>query len=127
MRLGYVNYWFVEVLGSHDQFAVTNYSLNQRIVNSPLSKSNSSSLSSSSPSPNQRAPPGGRKSESPCHSPKMNLSPNMNLPNNETLNNGAILRTALVRVLHYWKILTMSTGKHGSMVILTRKYGRLAS
>jgi hypothetical protein len=25
MRLGYVNYWFVEVLGSHDQFAVTNY------------------------------------------------------------------------------------------------------
>jgi hypothetical protein len=89
MRLGYVNHWFVEVLGSHDQFAVTNYSLNQRIVNSPLSKSNSSSLSSSSPSPNQRTPPGGRKSESPCHSPKMNLSPNMNLPNNETLNNGA--------------------------------------
>lgn len=89
MRLGYVNHWFVEVLGSHDQFAVTNYSLNQRIINSPLSKSNSSPLSSSSPSPNQRTPPGGRKSESPCHSPKMNLSPNMNLPNNETLNNGA--------------------------------------
>ena len=53
MRLGYVNYWFVEVLGSHDQFAVTNYSLNQRIVNSPLSKSNSSSLSSSSSASNR--------------------------------------------------------------------------
>ncbi|XP_063409480.1 uncharacterized protein LOC134692826 [Mytilus trossulus] len=84
MRLGYVNHWFVEVLGSHDQFAASNYNLSQSIMNSPLSKSNSPS------SPNQRTPPSGRKPESPCHSPKMTSSPNKNLPNSDALSNGAI-------------------------------------
>lgn len=88
MRLGYVNHWFVEVLGSHDQYTGPNYNHNGTVSHVPSLKG--SNTPGSTPH-NQRTPPGGREQESPSHSPKTTHLHNKNLPNSDIGNTSGLL------------------------------------